>query len=106
MNLSSLYLIRGNNMCIDIVKYIPFGKENAICREKLCAETGLPDRSMRDLINQARKRTVIINLQNGSGYYRPTQDDRADVEKFKRQEENRAKEIFKGLQPVRKFLAQ
>lgn len=91
-------------MCIDIVKYIPFGKENAISREKLCAVTGLPDRSMRDLINQARKRTVIINLQNGSGYYRPTEDDMEDVLKYKHQEENRATEVFGNLQPVREFI--
>lgn len=93
-------------MYIDIVKYIPFGKENDISRNSLCMKTGLSDRSMRELINRARKRVVIINLQNGNGYYRPTKEEISDVKKFKKQEENRAKEIFKGLQPVRKFLAE
>lgn len=92
-------------MDIDIVKFIPFGRENAVSRDKLSAEIGCSDRVMRDLINNARKRVVIINIQNGNGYYRPTNEDAAEVEKFKRQEENRAKEIFRGLQPVRKFLS-
>ncbi len=91
-------------MDIDIVKYIPFGKENAISRDKLVAATGCSDRTMRDLINKARKRVVIINIQNGSGYYRPTDEDKEEVLKFKKQEENRAKDIFSNLQPVRKFL--
>ena len=89
---------------INIVKYIPYGKDNAISRQELCDKTGLNDRTMRDLINQARKRAVIINIQDGNGYFRPTKDDIAEVKKFKRQEENRAKEVFSCLQPVRKFL--
>lgn len=91
-------------MDIDIVKYIPYGKENAIDRTELAIKAGCSDRTMRDLINSARKRVVIVNIQNGSGYYRPTENDVGEVKKFKRQEENRAKDIFKGLQPVRKFL--
>lgn len=91
-------------MEVDIVKYISFGKENAIGRSELAMKVGCSDRVMRDLINTARKREVIVNIQNGSGYYRPTKDDVGEVEQFKRQEENRAKDIFRGLQPVRKFL--
>lgn len=91
-------------MEVDIVKHIPFGRENAIGRAELAMKVGCSDRTMRDLINAARKREVIVNIQNGSGYYRPTENDVGEVEKFKRQEENRAKDIFSGLQPVRKFL--
>lgn len=89
---------------IDILKFIPFGKENAISRTSLCTVTGLNDRSMRENINRARKRAVVINLSDGSGYYRPTDDDIVEVIKFKKQEENRAKDVFSNLQPVRKFL--
>lgn len=91
-------------MEIDIVKHIPFGKDNAVSRSDLALKVGCSDRTMRDLINGARKRVVIINTQDGKGYYRPTKEDKEEVEKFKRQEESRAKEIFRGLQPVRKFL--
>lgn len=91
-------------MDVDIVKFIPYGKENAISRDKLASAVGCSDRTMRDLINKARRRVVIINLQNGNGYYRPTDEDKEDVLKFKKQEENRAKDIFSNLQPVRAFL--
>lgn len=79
-------------MEVDIVKYIPFGRENAIGRAELAMKVGCSDRTMRDLINTARKREVIVNIQNGSGYYRPTENDVGEVK------------IFSGLQPVRKFL--
>lgn len=88
----------------DIVKYIPYGRENAISRDNLAIKVGCSDRIMRDLISKARKKTVIINIQNGSGYYRPTENDMEDVLKYKHQEENRATEVFDNLQPVREFI--
>ena len=38
-----------------ITDYIPFGKENAVTRAHLRAATGLPDRKIREEIEQARK---------------------------------------------------
>ena len=101
---SLVLVVFGDSIHLWLVKYIPFGRENAIGRAELAMKVGCSDRTMRDLINTARKREVIVNIQNGSGYYRPTENDVGEVEKFKRQEENRAKDIFSGLQPVRKFL--
>ena len=89
---------------IDIVAFIPFGKKNAISRHALAERTGLSDRNMRNLINQARKRAVIINVQDGNGYFRPTKEDVDEVVKFKQQEESRAKKVFASLIPVRRFL--
>lgn len=43
-------------MEVDIVKYIPFGRENAIGRTELAMKVGCSDRTMRDLINTARKK--------------------------------------------------
>lgn len=91
-------------MHADVIKLIPYGKENAVSRDVLSAKVGCSDRTMRNLINKARRRVVIINLQNGKGYYRPTDEDVDDVLKYKLQEENRAKDIFNNLQPVREFL--
>lgn len=62
---------------------IPEGKENAIKRSdlvKTCVDLGLvegnnADRATRRLIHLARKDTVILNLSNGEGYYRPSHDD-------------------------------
>jgi hypothetical protein len=48
-----------------IIDYIPEGKENAITRERLCAVTGLPDRKLREEIEQARRRGEPIVTQAG-----------------------------------------
>ena len=40
-------------MEIDIVKHIPFGKDNAVSRSDLALKVGCSDRTMRDLINSS-----------------------------------------------------
>lgn len=44
----------------DIVKYIPYGRENAISRDDLAIKVGCSDRIMRDLISKARKLSSSI----------------------------------------------
>ena len=61
---------------MNIADYIPYGRENAVTREQLMMLTGMPDRAVREAIAQARRDTVILNLQDGNGYYRPTEDDK------------------------------
>ena len=90
---------------VDILAYIPFGRENAISRTMLSAKMGISDRKMRELISKARKKAIIINLSNGRGYYQPTEKDVTDVVRFKKQEESRARDIYKNMKPVRKFLS-
>lgn len=87
---------------MNILDFIPFGKENSISRSELSKVTGLPDRAMRKEIELARRDTCIINNQNGKGYYRPT--DKAEVERYIKQEESRAKKIFMALGGARKYL--
>ena len=55
-------------MCIE--NYIPEGRENAISREALGNIVG-DDRVARKMIEDARCNVVIINLQDGKGYYLP-----------------------------------
>ena len=57
---------------MNILDYIPKGRENAISREKLRQLTGLTDSKMRELIRQARHDVPIVNLQSGEGYFIPT----------------------------------
>lgn len=89
---------------VRILRYIPYGKENAISRKELCEKTGLGDRTVRELINKERESAVIINVQDGKGYYRPNEKDVDDVQRFYDQELKRSKNIFRNLRPVRKFL--
>lgn len=56
---------------MDIVDYIPFGRENAVTRAQLRSRTGIDDRTIRDMIADARRDTVILNMQDGKGYFRP-----------------------------------
>ena len=60
---------------MDIVDYIPFGRENAVTRAQLRSRTGIDDRAIRDMIATARRDTVILNMQDGKGYFRPLPED-------------------------------
>ena len=89
---------------IDIVNYIPIGRDNAISRQELCIKTGLSDRKVRNMIKMARRNIVILNIQDGSGYFLPGVDDTALVRKYLKQEERRAKSIFWALKSARKYI--
>ena len=66
---------------MNILNYISTGKENAITRESLTAVTGLSDRKIRSLIEEERaKGNIIINLQNGKGYFLPREDETDVIE--------------------------
>lgn len=52
-----------------IENYIPVGRENKISRQSLALCTGLPDRSVRRLISEARMRGVPIVGDPSGGYY-------------------------------------
>ena len=89
---------------IDILSYIPFGKDNAVTRGYLCRVTGLTDRDVRELICKARHNTPIINLQNGGGYFRPTEQEKRYVERWVSQEKKRAKSVFWSMKGARDFI--
>lgn len=92
-------------MCIE--ELIPFGKENAISNIELQVVTGLNDRAVRKAVSEARKRgVVILNMQDGNGYYQPTEDDRAEVQHYYLQEHRRAMSNLKSLKATRKWLEQ
>ena len=89
---------------MNIADFIPVGKDNAISRSQLVKLTGLSDRIVRDMIALGRRNTAILNLQNGAGYYIPSESDRADIERYVRQEEARAKSIFWSLRGAKTAL--
>lgn len=92
----------------DFVGLIPVGHENAVTRKYLCAVTGMNDRTVRQMIHEARRNQVILNLQDGSGYYIPNTKDKKDMEELKRyvtQETSRLRAIGWSLSAARKTLA-
>lgn len=84
-----------------IADYIPQGRENAITRQRLCALTGLPDRKVREEIEQARRRgEIIINAQDGAGYFKT--DDIDEIKRQFRSNDRRAKSILAQQKHLRK----
>ena len=92
-------------MDINIIEHIPEGYENAISRKELCKRTGLNDRVVRSLIEDARRDTIIISNTDGSGYWlfpdNPTDKEKDLLQRFVKQQESRAKSIFYALRPAR-----
>lgn len=88
---------------MDIEKLIPFGKEHAVKREHLEMLTGYTDRVNRQLIEDARTRgAVIINDQDGSGYYQTAEPE--DIARQWRQNQSRAMAILKQQKALRNKL--
>lgn len=91
-------------MC-NIEDFIPFGKENAVINEQLQVVTGLDERTVRRAISDARKRgVVILNMQDGRGYYQPTDNERTEVEMYYYQERSRAMNNLATLKATKRWL--
>ena len=92
---------------MDILEFIPVGKRNAVSRRYLKDITHIPDRKLRNLIHQARRKIPILNLSDGRGYYIPdmnTEEDRQALVQYVRQEENRIKSTGWALYAARRTL--
>ena len=92
---------------MNILDYIHEGKEDAITREELRFLTELSDRTIRELIEQARRNgAIILNLQDGRGYYRPAPDEMDDVRRQFLINERRAMSILVQQKHLRRTLKQ
>ena len=83
---------------VHIEEFIPVGSENAVTRAQLRIKTGLKDRDLRRQISEARQRVVILNLSDGSGYFRPAKDDIGLIRQWISQETSREKMIIKAIE--------
>lgn len=88
---------------MNIVDYIPTGKDNAVTRAQLCALTGLGDRAVRKLIEIARvEGAVIVNHQDGNGYY--ISNDPKDIRRQIATNNSRAMSILRQQKLLRQRL--
>jgi biotin operon repressor len=85
-----------------VLDAIPYGKDRAVTREYLAAKTGLPDRQVRKAIEEIRRNHIVLNDQDGKGYYRSYDLD--DIERFYRQERARALAVLYRMKPMRILL--
>ena len=78
---------------MDIMTYIPKGRENAISRSDLVRILMLPDRKVRILIEEARRRgEIILNDGSGVGYW--TSDDLGELKRQYKMNQNRAMSVL------------
>ena len=76
-----------------ILDYIGTGKENAVTREELTERLSLPDRTIRSMIEAARREGVlIINDGSGAGYY--ISDNLEDLKRQQKMNNSRAMSIL------------
>lgn len=87
----------------ELISVLGEGREKAKTRRQLCLALDMPDRAVRKLITEAREAGyIIINNQDGNGYYLAS--DTADMLRFVRQEDARARSIFRATAPARTAL--
>lgn len=85
---------------MDVAEMIPVGRDNAIPRAQLISLLGTDDRNTRNAVSQLKKTEVVISCADGSGYFKPSVEDIAEVKDYYRREHNRAMDILKGLKLV------
>jgi hypothetical protein len=88
-----------------IIEYIPFGRENAITRRRLCHLTGLKDRDVRGQIQKEAEKEPILIRSDGRGYYRPTLQDKEELRGYVKRESSRALSILRRLRQAKALLA-
>lgn len=89
----------------ELVNLIPVGRENAINRWALRDKAGVSDRQCRKLIQEAKEHgEVIVNLQDGRGYFKPAAEDIANISKQYHQNLSRMISLSKQQKVLRKIL--
>lgn len=89
---------------MELAELIPGGHENAIDRRTLSVRTGMPDRKIRKLIEEAtRSGDIVVNLEGG--YFRyMDESDLPYMELYYRREMARGWSIINKCRVIRKFL--
>ena len=87
------------------LRYLEIGKDKAKTREQLCELSGLCDRVVRREIEALRdKGIIIINNQDGKGYY--ISEDVEEMQRQFRQNQARAMSILRQQKHLRRRMAE
>lgn len=89
---------------MNILEFIPIGHENGYTLEQISMMCGEEKRVVRHLISKARRDVVIINLQDGHGYFLPKAGEEDLVERWLSQELSRLKNHALSLRGAREFV--
>lgn len=79
---------------MSVLDYIPYGKNNAISRERLAQLSGMGDRWMRKEIERLRSEGhVILSSSHGKGYWRS--DDASEIGRYIAENKSRIRMLYK-----------
>ena len=79
---------------MNIIDYIPFGKQNAISRERLSELSGMGDRAVRKAIQALREDgEIILSSSHGKGYWRS--DDASEIGQYIAENKSRIRKLYK-----------
>lgn len=79
---------------MNILDNIPFGKDNAISRERLVQLTGMTDRAIRKSIQELREDgEIILSSSHGKGYWRS--DEASEIGKYIAENRSRIRKLYK-----------
>lgn len=87
---------------MDILQYIPHGKENAVTRSELCRLTKLPDRCVRQEIEKLRRKGApILSSSSAKGYW--VSDDISEIRAFLKEFDHRINTQNKNMARLRRY---
>lgn len=92
---------------MNIAKWIPMGKENAVSRAELARLTGLPDRKIRAYVKLTnreltREGKAILSSSGARGYWMT--DDLEEMEEYLRESARRARSQYLHDAPIRELV--
>ena len=87
-----------------MAELIPYGHENGLTATDLCRLLNLDNRTVRELVAEVRKHELVLNLQDGKGYFKPDEDDIDLVEHWVNQEKSRRRKISQNIALARTYL--
>ena len=94
---------------MNILDYIPTGHKNAIDRDVLNDLMHMGERQVRRLIKEVNDSEddslLIINLQDGRGYFRPAPDENNLVKLWRAQERSRGSGVFGNVNAADRYLS-
>lgn len=85
-----------------VYNMLGYGKSSAITGQQIADSTGLVVREVRAVMEQLRREHIIVNDQDGTGYY--LSNEPQEAQRYYWQEYSRAISILRRLKPVREFL--
>lgn len=94
---------------MNILDCLPIGHKNAIDRDVLNGLMRMGDRQVRKLIkginDSEDDSLLIINLQDGKGYFRPAPDENNLVKIWRAQERARGNGVFGSVNAADRYLS-